>query len=51
MVVMGGGGGGKREERLTSLTSIQSAWFLALLLALIRYANNHVTAKVSDYTG
>lgn len=30
--------------------SIHSSWFLALLLALTQYANNRVTAKVSDYT-
>lgn len=42
------GGDGEEEEK--ALPSSASSWFLALLLALIRYANNHVTAKVSDYS-
>lgn len=36
-------------KKVKALSSSHSSWFLALLLAVIRYANNHVTAKVSDY--
>lgn len=41
--------GGGQEEKEKALQSSASSSFLALLLASIRYANNHVTAKVSDY--
>lgn len=44
---MSEGGDGEEEEKV--LPSSASSWFLALPLALIRNANSHVTAKVSDY--
>ena len=46
---MFGGGDGAERDRKEPFPSFHSSWFLALLLASIRYANNHVPAKVSDY--